>query len=365
MEQEHLILEETDSLICEGELKESECACALKDLKNGKSPGSDGLTVEFYKFFWKDIKDLVLNSLNYAYHSGELSIEQKRGVITLVPKKGCVKSKLKNWRPITLLNTDYKIAAKVLASRLKRVISKIVNSDQVGYIPNRYIGENVRITADILNYTRLKRIPGILLLLDFEKAFDTVKWNFIFKALEKFNFGNSFIKWTKTLYKNIQTAVINNGHLTEFFSPKRGIRQGCPLSAYLFIIAAELMAINIRNDSKIKGIRIGEEEIKLSQYADDTTCYLADERSLRLLLLKLGLFSCCSGLRMNLEKTKAKLLGPLQLQQNNKYGIEWITDKVTSLGIIHCESDEDMFTYNFKPRIENIKNLFNIWIQRD
>ena len=363
--QEHPLLDEGERQACEGEVSEQECASALKDLKNGKSPGSDGFTVEFYKFFWKEIKMLVINSLNYAYQIGELSIEQKRGVITLIPKKGSIRTKLNNWRPITLLNIDYKIAAKVLASRIKRVLPMIINNDQVSYIPNRYIGENVRITADILDYTSLKKIPGILLLIDFEKAFDTIKWNFIIKALRKFNFGDSFVRWVKTLYNNIQTAVINNGMLTEFFTPKRGIRQGCPLSAYLFIIAVELLAASIRNDKKIKGVNIGKQEIKLSQYADDTTCYLADEDSLRLLLLKLGLFFACSGLRINLKKTKAKALGPLELKRKDMFGIEWTDGRVKSLGITHCNNDEDMYLYNFKPRIQNMKNLLNIWSQRD
>ena len=143
--------------------------------------------------FWSDISDHLLNALNYAYHKGQLSVSQKWGVIKLMPKKDAEPYHIKNWRPITLLNCDYKIAAKAIANRLRNVIPKINNNDQSGFLKGTFIGENVRLIDGITNHNESNNIPGLLLFLDFEKAFDTVEWPFIWKTLDSFNFGPSII----------------------------------------------------------------------------------------------------------------------------------------------------------------------------
>ena len=175
---------------CENEITVEELAKSLKELPNNKTPGSDGLSTDFYKFFWTDIKNYVYESIQSAFQTGTLSIEQRRGILNVIPKKDKDIRLLKNWRPISLLNTDYKILTKLLAKRLQKVIPSIVSTDQTGYIKNRYIGENIRTITDIIQYTALKNIPGILLQLDFEKAFDTISWNVLHQTLEQFGFGN-------------------------------------------------------------------------------------------------------------------------------------------------------------------------------
>jgi len=171
------------------------------------------------------------------------------------------------------INTTNKILAKILALRLVQVLPSVIHSDQCGYLQGRYIGDNIRTVADVIEYTRFKNMPGILLLLDFEKAFDTVSWSFIHKTLNAFNFGNTLRKWIQVMYNEISSTVTNNGHSSQFFMLSRGIRQGCPLSAYLFILVAEVLAIKIRKDENIKGIEIGERTYKILQLADDTTCF--------------------------------------------------------------------------------------------
>ena len=179
-----------DSL--EGKITLDEAAITLKNMSNNKSPGSDGFTAEFFKMFWKDLGHFVVRSLNYGYESGTLSQAQRQGIITCIPKDGKPKHFMKNWRPITLLNTIFKIASGTLANRIKTVLPRIINSDQTGFIPGRYIGENTRLIYDIMHYTEENNIPGTLLMIDFEKAFDSVSWNFIQKSLQFYNFGPSF-----------------------------------------------------------------------------------------------------------------------------------------------------------------------------
>ena len=133
-------------------------------------------------------------SFNYAFQKGSLSISQKRGIISLIPKKNKDKTLLENLRPISLLNVDYKILTKSIAKRLEKVLPKIINSDQTGSIKGRFIGENVRLIQDVMSYTKQEEKPGIAIFLDFRKAFDTIEWNYLKAALQTFNFGPDILK---------------------------------------------------------------------------------------------------------------------------------------------------------------------------
>ena len=144
----------------------------------------------------------------FGCDSGKLSISQRRGIITLIPKPNKDTTVLDNLRPISLLNTDYKILTKVIAKRLEKVLPRIINPDQTGYIKNRYIGENVRLISDIMNYTEENNIPGIALFIDFRKAFDTIERDFINNCLEQFNFGPNIKNWVKILYNNVSSCVL-------------------------------------------------------------------------------------------------------------------------------------------------------------
>jgi len=154
------------------------------------------------------------------------------------------------------------------------------------------------------------------LFLDFKKAFDSVEWSFILKALETFGFGSPLIQWIRTFYQNIQSCVVNNGHATPFFELERGVRQGCPLSAILFVVEVEFLADSIRNDQSIEGIIIKGKEHKISQYADDTSCFVSGLNSVQTLFSKLEVFKGVQGRNLpnpkqrqcGLEKTDRNLL---------------------------------------------------------
>ena len=241
-------------------LTEQEYYQALKHMDNGKSLGSDGFTCEFYKFFWDYVKQNVVESINYGLEKHQLSMCQRTGIITLVLKKDKPTNLLGNLRPISLLSTDYKIATKAIAKRLKAVLPLVINADQMGYIKGWYIGENVRLVRDIISYTVAKNLPGLAIVLDFEKAFDSIEWNFLFKALDKLNFGPDFKNWLQTFYYNITSCVTNNGFASGFFNLEQGVRQRCPLSGRLFILGIEILALMIKKNPKIEGIRVGAGE---------------------------------------------------------------------------------------------------------
>ena len=193
-------------------------------MPNDKSPGSSGFTNEFFKFFWKDIGHFLVRSINDGLKKGRLSITQRQGVIICIPKEGKDKRFLKNWRPITLLNTSYKIASACIAARIKKILPKIINGDQTGFLAGRYIGENVRLIYDVLYHTEQHDIPGQILLVDFLKAFDSVSWSFIEKCLDFFNFGPTLKAWFKTFYADLTSCVKINGGFTKWFEIQRGCR---------------------------------------------------------------------------------------------------------------------------------------------
>lgn len=137
----------------------------------------------------------MIQSSKYALDQGKINITQIQGVIKVKPKKNKDRSYLENWRPLTLLNVDYKIATKTIAHRIAKVLPKLIHEDQTGYVKGRYIGQNIRLIQDIMNMTEAENIPGIALFIDFKKAFDTLDWNFLFKTLEVFNFGPQIARW--------------------------------------------------------------------------------------------------------------------------------------------------------------------------
>ena len=182
---------------CEGNFSFDECRKAVFSMKKNKSPGSDGISVEFYQQFWDFIGEEIVNSSNEGYDKGELSHTQKHGIVSLISKKDDPLL-LKNWRPITLLNIDYKIAAYALATRLKKVMPNIINTDQNGYIKDRFIGYNIRLIQDIIDHSEKFNVDSCILFLDFTKAFDTIEWDFMLPTLKKFGFGESFRHWGKS-----------------------------------------------------------------------------------------------------------------------------------------------------------------------
>ena len=366
---DHTGLSHDDSSLCDGELTLHECSIALSMLQNDKAPGTDGLTTNFYKHFWHLIGPLVTDSVNYGYRNGSLSPEQTRGVITLILKQGKNPTQIQNYRPITLLNTDYKLGAKAIAARLKSVIQPLIGPQQTGFLKGRYIGENIRFILDLINYTNDSNIPGLLFLIDFEKAFDKLEWNFIQATLSFFNFGSSFKRWISTFYNNTQTCVCNNGYSTGFFKVERGVRQGCPLSPYLFILCVEVLALKVLQSNSIHGILVDGCETRILQYADDTTFLLDGSRNtLCNVLSLLNEFKCSSGLKINLSKSHLFPLRPLVRNipsYLNDFALKVTLGPISMLGVTFTHNGDDLFRLNYQPKLSRLKNSLRIWTSRD
>ena len=272
----HRVLPEADKHSLQEQIALKELKEALDQTEVAKTPGCDGLPYEFYKTFWQllgtDLHEVCLYSLS---HNAGLAVSQRTSLIALLYKKGD-KHALENWRPISLLCTDYKILAKALSNRLKQKLHLILHTDQTCGVPGRTINEKLFLTRDLISYANQKGTRGYIVTLDQEKAVDRLDRGFLFQVMKKMNFGDSFISWIRTLYRDTQSSVLVNGHVSMRLPVTRGVRQGCPLSAFLYTIYAETLGEEIRTNPNIHGIFLpGNQEVRVMQYADDITIYLS------------------------------------------------------------------------------------------
>ena len=367
------ILDNPDKDQCDTPLTIEEIDKSLKSLNNDSSPGIDGITTSFMKFFWVKLRTPVLQSFQHSFETGQLSTSQKRGVISLIHKgKDLSRYELKNWRPITITNTDYKILSKCLASRLQKVIASIVSSNQSGFIKGRNICHHIRSIDDITCYSSIHNLPGMLVSLDFAKAFDTVEKEMITTALKTFNFGENFIKMIKTLITDTESCIKNGGWLSSWFKTERGVKQGCCVSPLLFVIVVELMAIKIRNNHRIQGLRFDTpsseaKPFKILQYADDTTLILKTENELLAALADIHLFSSFSGLKLNKSKSQGMWIGSSKFNTNTPGDISWVKcgEMVKILGIFFCATKEASdLNQNWDSKIDQIRKLICRWQRR-
>ena len=229
----------------------------------------------------------------------------------------------------------------------------------------RFCGENTRLIADVIDYCKLTAKPCVVLLADFEKAFDTINWHFLSKALQFFGFGETFCNWIDILYNDIESCVMNNGYQSTFFKLSRGIRQGCPISALLFLLPAEVIACIIRNTAEIQGLVVSDKCIKLCQLADDMTLFLTDMNSVKGSLQLFEEFYRYAGLRLNKKKTEAIIIyNDGSLNSDESLGIKWINRPFKTLGTWFSLNYEEMVKLNIGEKVENIKSILNIWSKR-
>ena len=189
-----------------------------------------------------------------------------QGLITCLPKPGKARNLVKNWCPISLLNTTYKIISSVLLTRLRTVLNRIISPEEKGFLEGRSISDCTRLMYYIIFSCDQLNIDGLILLIDFEKAFDSLSWEFIGKTLEEFNFGENFRKWINLFQSKSNSCVILNGHLSQPFLLHRGCRQGDPISPYLFILCSEYLTLAFKNTNTIEGIKIRDKEYRISQH---------------------------------------------------------------------------------------------------
>ena len=298
-------LAEESKNLCEGPISKEEILESLKGMTNNKCPGSDGLPKEFYIHFIHLFIDELVILYNKLFEEELLCPSQRSGIITLLCKDPNNSGHLKNWRPVSLLNVDYKILSKILTNRLSKVMDEIVYIDQTCAVKGRSIHDNIHLIRNVIDYCGQKNLYCGIISLDQSKAFDRVSHKFLFKILEAYGFGPSFIQWVSLLYTDIFSRVLVNGFLSEFFPVTRCVRQGCGLSPLLYVLCIEPFAHRIRSDPHIKGLKLPGSalECRITQYADDSNVFCTSISSMKKVFLLSELYCLASGAKINKEKS--------------------------------------------------------------
>ena len=272
-------------------------------------------------------------------------------------------TKCESYRPISLLNSDTKIIAKLLALRVEKCLPSIIGSDQNGFIKNRQAYYNIRRVLNII-YEKGETLDSCILSLDAEKAFDRVEWPYLFDVLPRFGFGDYFRQWVRLLYSGPSAEILTNNVISKPFTLHRGTRQGCPLSPLLFVLALEPFAISIRNHPVIRGIPIADVEHRIALFADDTLIFMTKlEQSLSALTDVIDRFGKFSGYRVNKSKSSILFLNEQEkIQPEIQHPFVNASKGFKYLGIFITPNLKSLIPANYDSVIVKVKESLSRWV---
>ena len=364
-------LSEAQKLSLDEDISLQEISDSLNDMKLGKVPGCDGLTVEFYRHFFDDLKIPLYEMYVDILSAGIMTNSMRRGLISLLPKRNKNILKINGYRLLTLLSNDYKILAKLFANRMKKVLPDIIGEQQSGFMAGRKIHTNIRRTMDIVSYLNKTDTRAVIVSIDFEKCFDRIEHNSLFGAMKYFNFGEKFINAVKIFFNQFMVCTQNAGFTSELFHKTRGVNQGCPISPFLYNLIGEILAHRIKGNPRIQGIKMGLSKNAVSevitQFADDTGLFLLyNETTLNEAIRELAHIENNTGLKISYDKTKVYRVGSLKGSGAHMYTLkqlQWSDDNIEMLGVT-ISNDNCQSSVQFNSILKKMKEVCNKWYNR-
>lgn len=345
------------------EITEKELRAAIGKLKGGKSPGTDGFTTEWYKEMQDQLVPTLLRAMNFILERKIIPPSWRDAVISVIPKEGKDKLICGNYRPVSVLNIDYKLFTAIISRRLENILPEIIHKDQTGFIRQRQTQDNIRKTLHILNHAAQERLETLVLSLDAEKAFDSVRWTFLYKVMSKFGFHQTLIDVIAALYNKPTAKIKINGDLSDSFILERGTRQGCCVSPLLFALFIEPLSQWIRQSSSITGVLMKSGEQKLSLFADDLLLTITNPtQTLPALMELINEYGSMSGYKININKTQVLTLNyspPIEIR--NQYTWNWEADSIKYLGVLLTKDLSRICDANFGPLTLQIKTDIQRW----
>ena len=354
----------------EAPLAREEITKAIRLLGKRKAPGPDHLPGEFYIEFEHLVTDILFQVFEDIHESGHMDVDFRSGEIILLYKKGDPRE-IRNYRPITLLQVDYKIRSKILVNRLKPAMEDIIHRAQLGFVPGRSITDATHLLKLIQAYLDETEGEGLIIAADWEKAFDRVSWDYLSQALRELGFGPNACKWVNTMYNSEappQRVLKVNGTHSSPFSIKSGVPQGCPTSPLMFLLVAEALTRAIEEEHRIHGIKVHDTEIKITQFADDTQFLLSGYKNLKFVWPILEEYENATAMKANAKKFEGLRCGTLRnkpvptIDALHTSTIQWAkpNNHVRVLGIPFWEGpDQDSFMETLYAKT---KGLMAAWV---
>ena len=359
------VLYDVKVLQCQ-QVNKNDLKLAMKGMSNNKTPGNDGIPIDFYKVFWNYLELPFYDMMKQCYEENIMHDTARMGILNLIPKPNKDSRYIKNLRPITLLNADYKIIEKAVANKMLPALQHIISKDQRGFMKERRISVNIRKLLDIMYMTEIDDLEAVVLSLDFVKCFDKCSFTILHGSLEFFGFGDIVKEWTKILYTDFSVKIQNNGHFSESIDIKKGVHQGGCASAIYFLVIAEILALSLKDNKDIEGLTIRQIRELLNQFADDMDVFsVASEKSLKTILEELDRFRYQSGFTVSYDKTTLYRIGSLRHSDAQMYDMRqytWSNKDINVLGI--TISHEGIVEKNYEPLIGKTKKVLEVWYNR-
>ena len=289
-------------------ITEEEVKNVVWNCDNSKSPGPDSFNFGFIKFCWEEIKKDVIRAVNNFEECGRWTREKNASFISLIPKVDNPQL-LNDFRPISLVGCLYKIVAKILSLRMKMVLHKVIDVRQSTFLAGRDLMDSVLVANVVLEEVKRRKSSCIFVKVDYEKAYDSVDWDFIYYMLQRLGFCSKWIGWIRACLESSSISVLVNGSPTQEFKPRRGLRQGDPLEPFLFLIVAEGLAGMERKaveKEMFQSLTVEDKQVKVNmlQYTDNTFFFCkVNPHNAFVIKVMLNCFELASGLNVNYMKS--------------------------------------------------------------
>ena len=336
---------------------------AIGSFKSNKSPGSDGFPAEWYKMFREELVPFMVTSFNWTLKEHTMPPSWDEAIISVIPKPGRDKEVCGSYRPISILNVDYKIYTKIIARRLANIADEMLEEDQTGFLINRQTHDNVRRTLHIVDQAQRTKTSTLLVAIDAEAAYDRVSWRFLYAVLKRFGFDKEALQCVRTLYQNPSARVKVNGSLTSRFNLQRSTRQGCSLSPTLFAFFIEPLAQAVRDNGNIQGVTIDGNEHRIALFADDVLAFLQKpDVTLPVLSQILQEFGRLSGYKINIAKTQVLALNySPSAAIREAFNFKWEQKSIKYLGINITKRLSTLYEANYDKLTLDIKKDIERW----
>lgn len=352
----------------DGDIQLEEIHLALRSMNLNKCPGTDGLTIEFYIKFWPMIATTMHKLFSEIVSRGILNRTAREAVTSLMYKTGRNPLVVTNWRPLSLLNNDYKIYAKVLANRMQSTAKYLIDHDQKGFLKNRSIADNLLNLMTVIDYCHNYDIDAALIAVDFNQAFDSCSWSAIDATLAAFGYGRKFIDMIMICYNDVKTTVMNNNRWSRWLKLTVGVRQGCPLSGLLFDHLISILSLKLKQNLNIKSVNCKGARKLLDMFVDDIwNCIQFEQDSFNELMYEYQEFQEFSGLTINYNKTEILRIGSLRntdARFYTEFPLIWSDGPIKILGIDVYPTMQQIVNNNYDKILEKAGNVLTMWKNR-